>query len=211
MVRMKEEEEAEEAAEAQQRVEERVEGLEEDDEAAWNERLAAQWKGEDVGWSSLADEENLHAPPGVTDEEVMQRLKANYDADARAELKAIFLFNTQVTDAAITALAKGCPGLRYIWLDNTQVTDAAATVLAKGCPGLQHIGLYNTQVTPSLAKVWNDNATAEHKQHPGYGGTIADFHKQLRRVTDKKKGKPKKNENGGFDFGQLPSSWPIDR
>jgi hypothetical protein len=191
---------------------ERVDDLEEDDEAAWDERLLAQWNGEDVGWGSLADEENLFAPPGVTDEEVMQRLKVNYDADARAELKAIFLFNTQVTDVTATTLAKGFPGLQVIDLSHTQVTDAAATVLAKGCPGLQHIGLYNTQVTPSLAKLWNNDTTwfPEQKQSPGYGGTMADFRKQLRRVTNKK-GKPKTNENGGFDFGQLSSSWPIER
>jgi Leucine-rich repeat (LRR) protein len=217
MVRMKEEEEAEEAAEAQQRVAERVGGLKADEEVAFEERMKAQWNGEDVGWSSLAEETNLQAPPGTTDEKLKQHLKANYDADTLAKLQNIDLSNTQVTDAAVTALANACPGLqsivlsdtqvtdagatalasacpglRSIVLSNTQVTDAAATALAKGCPGLQHIDLSNTQVTPSLAKWWDSDVTAEDKQHPRYGGTIADFRKQLRRVTNKKQGKGKK-------------------
>jgi hypothetical protein len=212
-----------------------VEDLEEDERAVMVERVEAQWKGEAVGWSSLAEEEVLHAPPGTTDEEVMQHLDANYDPEARAKLQVIGLdntqvtdaavtvlakgcpdleliglyntqvtdaaatalakgcpglqfiglYNTQVTDAAATALAKGCPGLQYIWLDSTQVTDAAATTLTNACPGLQTIDLRNTQVTPSLAKVWRSDATAEHKQHPFYGGTIKDFRWELNRITKK--------------------------
>jgi hypothetical protein len=140
--------------------------VEEDEVVAIWERSEAQMKGEDVGWSSLADEEGLHAPPGTTDEQLMRYLDANYDPDALAKL-------------------------RFIVLTNTQVTDVAATALAKGCPGLQGIYLSNTQVTPSLAKVWSNNATTELKQHPHYGGTIADFRKQLRRVTNKNQGKGK--------------------
>jgi hypothetical protein len=196
---------------------ERVDDLKEDESVAVRERVRAQYNGEDVGWSSLAEEEALHAPPGTTDEELKQHLKANYDPDTLAELKVINLTNTkvtdattttlanacpglqgidltntQVTDAAVTALAKGCPGLQSISLDNTQVTDTTTTALAKGCPGLRAIDLTNTQVTPSLAKVWTNDADAEQKQHPLYGGTIDDFRKQLRRVTNKKKGKGKK-------------------
>jgi hypothetical protein len=53
--------------------------------------------------------------------------------------------------------------------------------------------LANTQVTPSLAKVWDDVATPELKQHHNYGGTIKDFHWQLNLITKKKaKGKGKK-------------------
>jgi hypothetical protein len=217
MVRMKEEEEEEEAEEARQRVAERVGGLKEDEEAALRERLEAQREGEDVGWTSPAEEKVLQAPPDTTDEELRQRLKANYNTDALAKLQAIFLSNTQVTDAtattlanacpglhiivlnntqvtdvAVTTLAKGYPGLHTIYLYNTQVTDVAATALAKGCPGLGYINLANTQVTPSLANIWDNDATVENKQHPLYGGTIDDFRKQLRRVTNKKKGKGKK-------------------
>jgi hypothetical protein len=109
----------------------------------------------------------LHVPPDTTDEQLMRYLKANYTPDALAKL-------------------------RVICLGNTQVTDAAVTVLAKGCPGLQCIVLKNTRVTPSLAKFWVNDPTAENKQNPLYGGTIDDLRKQLRRVTNKKKGKGKK-------------------
>jgi hypothetical protein len=197
---------------------ERVEDLKEDESVAERERLRAQHNGEDVGWSSLANEEALQAPPDTTDEQLMRYLKVNYAPDALAKLLCINLGNTQVTDAAATALAKGCPGLQVIHLDNTQVTDAAVTALAKGCPGLQSISLdntqvtdttttalakgcpglraidlTNTQVTPSLAKFWYNTTTAEYKQHPRYGGTIKDFRWQLNRITKKKKkGKGKK-------------------
>jgi hypothetical protein len=194
MVRMKEEEEAEEVAEAQQRVAERVGGLKDVTEAAFWERHRAQYNGEDVGWGCPTEEWALHAPPGATDKALRQHLDINYDPDARAKLKVIGLHSTQVTDAAAIALAIGCPGLLTINLHNTQVTDAAATALAKGCPGLRYIDLSNTQVTPSLAKCWSYDATAEQKQEQDtiYGGTIADFRKQLRRVTNKKQGKGKK-------------------
>jgi hypothetical protein len=171
--------------------EERVEGLEEDVEAALVERARAQWKGEDVGWGSPAEEAYLNARPGATDEELQQHLNANYDVDARAKLQVIYLDKTQVTDAAVATLASACPRLHYIGLDNTQVTDAAATALASACPFLKYIGLSYTQVTPSLAKCWDNYATAENKQHPIYGGTIDDFRKQLRRVTNmRRKGWP---------------------
>ena len=71
--------------------------MEEDEEVAIVERVMAQWRDEAVGWSSLADEEGLHAPPGTTDEQLMRYLDANYDPDALAKLRFIDLTNTQVT------------------------------------------------------------------------------------------------------------------
>jgi hypothetical protein len=194
---------------------ERVEDLEEDEDIALVERMKARDKGEDVGWSSLAEETLLHAPSDTTDEQLMRYLKVNYTPDALAKLQVIYLHTTQVTDATATALAKGCPDLQEFDLGNTQVTDAAATALAKGCPGLREFALYNTQVTdaavttltkgcpdlhtinlantqvtPSLAKFWSNDTIAENKQHPLFGGTIKDLRKQLNRITKKKaKGK----------------------
>jgi Leucine-rich repeat (LRR) protein len=199
---------------------ERVEDLEEDFEVAVSERVGAQYDGGDVGWSSTAQEKFLQASSGTTDEALQQHLKANYDAGALAKLTNIDLTNTQVTDAAVAALANTCPGLQVICLnnthvtdaaatalanarpglevitlDNTQVTDAAVTALANACPDLQVIFLSNTQVTPSLAKWWLNDANAELKQHPDYGGTIDDFHKQLRLVTNmRKKGRARRSE-----------------
>jgi hypothetical protein len=147
---------------------ERVDDLEDVELVAWQERWDALHNGEDVGWSSRAEETVLEAPQGATDEEVMPHLKANYTPDELAKLRVISLFNTQVTDVAVTALAKGCPSLRLIRLDKTQVT-------------------------PSLAKVWNNDATPEAKHNPDYGGTIADFRWELNRIIKKKKkGKGKK-------------------
>ena len=110
---------------------ERVEDLKDVEAVAYRERMDAQYNGEDVGWSSLAEETVLQAPPGVTDEELQQYMKANYDADALAKLQAIFMSNTQVTDAGCAALAAALgsgalPALDNLNLCDTRLASAAA-------------------------------------------------------------------------------------
>jgi len=54
----------------------------------------------------------------------------------------------RITDAALTALAHGCPQLEEVELPHAAlITDASANALAQGCPNLDTINLYGTGVT----------------------------------------------------------------
>jgi hypothetical protein len=172
---------------------ERVDSLVDDETEVLKERLKAQARGESTGWSSranwssLTDEESLIAPPGTTDEEMLQHLRCNYDPDELTMLETIDVSNTQITDIAAIHIISKCPRLIIIYLLGTKVTDKTATAVVIACPNLYSIDLEKTQVTRSLAKSWTNTSSAKVKQHTSYGGTIADFHKKLRHVTDKKK------------------------
>jgi hypothetical protein len=156
--------------------EERVDDLEVDEREARRKRWLAQYTEEDVGWSSCMNKLWLHAPIGTTDESLEQHIRTYYNPDELAMMKNINLCDTQVTNTGVSALANACPRL-------------------------EHMGLTDTQVTPSLAKVWYDEddefKLLLFKMAPdafNYGGTIDDFRKQLRRVTNQKTGKDKKKK-----------------
>jgi hypothetical protein len=175
-----------------------VDDLKEDEYAVAEERACQPWmpiQYEAGGWSTrivanytLRPWRRLEivAPSETTDLELMQYLKANYDAELQLVVSWVSLRGTHVTDAAVTALANTCPGLQHIDLDRTQVTDAAATALANACPGLQSIHLRNSQVTHSLAKWWDNDTTTDGNCYND--GTIADFRWEMRRVQEEGQG-----------------------
>ena len=58
-----------------------------------------------------------------------------------------------ITDAAVLALAKGCPNLTTVNLyDCANITDAAVLALAKGCPNLTSIDLAGCRMITEEAK-----------------------------------------------------------
>jgi hypothetical protein len=81
------------------------------------------------------------------------------------ELRYLFLYNTQITDAGLVHLG-GLTELRLLYLGHTQVTDAGLVHLA-GLTELRRLHLSNTQVTDAglihlagpteLQELWLDN------------------------------------------------------
>ena len=69
--------------------------------------------------------------PAVTDALVVQL------AEGCPSLEHVDLFGcTNITDKAVTALARRCSWLKYLNLSNSRVTDKGIAALGKGCPGL---------------------------------------------------------------------------
>jgi small ubiquitin-related modifier len=52
-----------------------------------------------------------------------------------------------ITDAAVIALASGCPQLEVVQLAHASLTDASADALAQGCPNLKMLDLFETGIT----------------------------------------------------------------
>ena len=60
------------------------------------------------------------------------------------QLSSLYLrFCDKITDAAVIALAQGCPQLSSLNLAGlNKITDAAVIALAQGCPQLSSLNLY---------------------------------------------------------------------
>ena len=54
----------------------------------------------------------------------------------------------ELTDAALVAVAKGCPGLQHLDLSGctalteVSLTEVSLVAVAKGCPGLQYLSIF---------------------------------------------------------------------
>lgn len=70
----------------------------------------------------------------------------NKIAESCPQLQALILHGI-CSDAALVAVAKGCPQLRILGLMDTDVSDAGLLEVAKGCPQLQSLELDRTQVS----------------------------------------------------------------
>ena len=67
----------------------------------------------------------------------------------------------RITDAAVIALASGCPLLEIVQLSHASITDASADALAEGCPNLKMLDLFQTRITAAGLL-----ALAKHARQP---------------------------------------------
>ena len=82
-------------------------------------------------WPRLREVDLWLASSAVTDALVVQL------AEGCPSLEHVDLFGcTNITDKAVTALARRCSWLKYLNLSNSRVTDKGIAALGKGCPGL---------------------------------------------------------------------------
>ena len=61
------------------------------------------------------------------------------------------LSHTDITDAALEPLGKGCADLKHIALDDTNITDVGVVHLASGCKKIAYIDIGATGVTEDSA------------------------------------------------------------
>eukprot|EP00937_MAST-01D_sp_MAST-1D-sp2_P004759 g4759.t1 len=122
-------------------------------------QLSEAWQ---LGWRELPQLEREDAardkafPESAGDGDIVEFAKGAGAEHARKRCPGITIIDlegcTNITDAAVEALAQRCPGITRIVLSGcTNITDAAVEALAQRCPGITIIGLNGCTNTTDAA------------------------------------------------------------